>query len=87
MSKGERPPKPASAEVLGLTPAIWELTTRCWLKKAAKRPDADEVLAHLEGMSYLLNGSEFTDDTGLIGEIVVPPSPSLFKRVKSMFRR
>lgn len=51
VSKGERPLKPVSAEVLGLTPAVWELTKRCWLKKAVKRPDTSEVLAHLEGMS------------------------------------
>jgi hypothetical protein len=48
---GERPPKPATAEVLGLTPAVWELTKRCWRKKAAERPDASEVLVHLKGMS------------------------------------
>lgn len=47
--RGERPPKPASAEGLGLTPAVWELTIKCWHRKAAKRPSASEVLARLEG--------------------------------------
>lgn len=47
--RGERPPKPASAEGLGLTPAVWELTIKCWHRKAAKRPSASEALARLEG--------------------------------------
>ena len=50
VSRGERPPKPASAEVLGLTPAVWKLTKECWHKKAAKRPNTSEILARLEGM-------------------------------------
>ena len=59
--KGQRPPKPPSAQPLGLTPAVWRLTRRCWLKNAAKRPDADEVLARLEGM-WDSSGDSGADD-------------------------
>ncbi|KAF9642617.1 kinase-like protein [Thelephora ganbajun] len=48
VTRGKRPPKPASAKALGLTPAVWELAKRCWHKKPAKRPDTPEILAHLE---------------------------------------
>ncbi|KAF9790526.1 kinase-like domain-containing protein [Thelephora terrestris] len=46
--KGTRPPKPESAEVLGLTPALWALTKKCWARNPAKRPDTSAILAHLE---------------------------------------
>ncbi|KAF9647855.1 kinase-like protein [Thelephora ganbajun] len=50
VAKGKRPPKPASAEALGLTPGVWELTKKCWHKKSSRRPDTSEILAHLESM-------------------------------------
>ncbi|KAF9641962.1 kinase-like protein, partial [Thelephora ganbajun] len=43
VTRGERPPKLVSAKALGLTPAVWELTKRCWHKKPAKRPDTPEI--------------------------------------------
>lgn len=90
VSSGERPSKPASAEVLGLTEEVWELTRKCWRGRASKRPNASEILDHLEGTSlpaiHVL-GSEFIDAGGLIGTIVVPTSPSIFKRVKKFFAR
>ena len=52
MLRGGRPPKPASAGVLGLTPDVWELTKKCWHKKAKKRPNTSEILAHLEGTLF-----------------------------------
>ena len=52
VTKGERPPKPITAEELGLTSAVWELTKRCWQKSPAKRPGTAEVLAYLESMSF-----------------------------------
>lgn len=51
VARGGRPPKPVSAETLGLSSAVWELTKRCWHKNPAKRPNSSEVLAYLEGMS------------------------------------
>lgn len=66
---GERPPRPASAEVLGMTPAVWALTERCWRKNAARRPDTSEILAHLEAhlegtvVSHFFQ-SKVIDDTG-----------------------
>ncbi|KAF9646106.1 kinase-like protein [Thelephora ganbajun] len=53
VARGERPSKPVSAEALGLTPAVWELTKRCWHKKSAKRPDTPEILAHLENKKVI----------------------------------
>lgn len=82
VSRGERPPKPVFAQVVGLTPAIWELTMKCWQKKAAKRPGTSEVLAHLEGMS----SGEFTDDQKQIGKVVLA-SPSLLERAKGFLNR
>ncbi|KAF9651826.1 kinase-like protein [Thelephora ganbajun] len=53
VTRGERPPEPVSAEALGLTPAVWELTKRCWHKKPAKRPNTSDILAHLENKKVI----------------------------------
>ncbi|KAF9651816.1 kinase-like protein [Thelephora ganbajun] len=47
VTRGERPPKPVSAKALGLNPAVWELTKRCWHKKPVKRPETPEILTRL----------------------------------------
>lgn len=67
VSKGDRPPKPASADVLGLTPAVWGLTKKCWHKKAAKRPGTSEILDHLEGRTAGSSPSLIKRVKGLFG--------------------
>ena len=87
VTRGERPSKPATAEVFGLTPELWELTRRCWHEKPERRPDALKVLTRLESMSLTtrLVGDELTDDGGFLERDVASP-PSLLKRLKEISR-
>jgi len=50
--RGERPPWPVQAEALGLTPAIWKLTKRCWHKTPTKWPGTSEILACLQDSQH-----------------------------------
>ena len=52
VANGGRPPKPVSAEALGLNAKVWELTKMCWHKNPKKRPDTSELLLQLESMSF-----------------------------------
>ena len=84
VSRGERPPKPVFAEVLGLTPALWELTIKCWHRKAAKRPNTSEVLARLEGALLPTRSvASLLMHTKRIGGTVLA-SPSLLRRAEGL---
>lgn len=50
MSRGERPPKPAGGEAIGLAPALWKLTEECWHQNPDKRPDIANVLRRFQAI-------------------------------------
>ncbi|KAF9645573.1 kinase-like protein [Thelephora ganbajun] len=41
---GKRPPKPESAEEIGLTKVMWDLLGECWREDRTKRPNISEIL-------------------------------------------
>jgi serine/threonine protein kinase len=49
---GDRPPKPEAAESLGFTRGLWGIVQRCWLVDASARPDARDLLSHLNHATW-----------------------------------
>lgn len=50
MSKGERPPKPAGDDALGLVPSLWRLTEDCWNQNPERRPDITNVVRRFQAI-------------------------------------
>ena len=51
VSQGKRPPKPASFEIPGMSPAVWKIAKKCWHEKPKERPDIKDVLQSLENLA------------------------------------
>ena len=51
ISNGKRPSKPRRFDVLGMTPAVWEIAKKCWHKKARERPEVNYILQYLENIT------------------------------------
>lgn len=49
--EGERPSKPDNAEQTGFGGGTWKLVEGCWMADPAKRPTAERVHTHLEGVA------------------------------------
>lgn len=53
--RGVRPPKPQSFDVLGISPAVWEIAEMCWHQEANQRPRVKAVLRCLEEIANLVS--------------------------------
>ena len=60
---GERPPKPESAERIGMTGIVWNLLKECWREDRRTRPTISDVL----GRFYYITGVRETTDSAIEG--------------------